>query len=334
MADPRSRNGLKVLSGIKPSGTLHLGNYFGAVRQHIELQETHRVVYFIADYHSLDPIRDPDLRRRLSTDIALDYLALGLDPERAILYRQSDLPEVTELCWILGSVAPMGLLERCHAYKDARARGDKIDFGLFAYPVLMAADILLHEADLVPVGQDQKQHIEVARDLAVKFNLTYGEVLRLPEPWILEEAAAVPGTDGRKMSKSYENTIEMFAPEKRVRKQIMGIVTDSTSVEEPKDPDASHLFKLWSLFATPDERVELAERFRAGGLGYGEVKKDLLQRVLSHFDLARKRREELAARPATVEDVLREGARRARESSAPLLQSVREAAGLGGCVQR
>ncbi len=321
--------GLRVLSGVKPSGSLHLGNYFGAVRQHIALQEKNRAVYFIADYHSLDPIRDADERRKLSRDIALDYLALGLDPEKALLYRQSDLPQVTELCWILGTVAPMGLLDRCHAYKDARAQGLKPDFGLLAYPVLMAADILIHEADIVPVGQDQKQHIEVARDLAVKFNLTYREVFRLPEPYILETLAAVPGTDGLKMSKSYGNTIDMFATKKALKKQVMGIVTDSTPVEDPKDPERANLYALWSLFASADEQKEMAERFRAGGMGYGEVKKNLLERLLAYFEPARERREELAARPDSVEDILREGAKRAQESSAPLMDKVRKAAGLG-----
>ena len=321
--------GLRVLSGVKPSGTLHLGNYFGAVRQHIALQQDNHVVYFIADYHSLDPVRDADERRRLSLDIALDYLALGLDPARAILYRQSDLPEVTELTWILGTVTPMGLLERAHAYKDQKAQGHKPDLGLFAYPVLMAADILIHRANIVPVGQDQKQHIELARDIATKFNLTYREVLTLPEPYILEDLASVPGTDGRKMSKSYDNTIELFAPQKRLKKQVMGIVTDSTPVEEPKDPNTSHLYALWKLFAPAAEREEMSARFREGGLGYGEVKKDLLARLMAHFESARKTREELAAKPDTVEDVLRDGARRARETTGPLMDEVRSASGLG-----
>ncbi len=326
---PDLPRGLRVLSGVKPSGTLHLGNYFGAVRQHIALEQDNDVIYFIADYHSLDPIRDADQRRRLSLDIALDYLALGLDPSQAILYRQSDLPEVTELCWILGTVAPMGLLERAHAYKDQKAQGLKPDVGLFVYPVLMAADILIHSADIVPVGQDQKQHIEMARDLAVKFNLTYGEVFKLPDPYILEGLATVPGTDGRKMSKSYDNTIEVFAPKKELRKQVMGIVTDSATVEDPKDPETSSLYALWRLFAAAQERDEMASRFRSGGLGYGELKKDLFERLLAHFETARKAREELAARPDTVEDVLRDGAQRARETVTPLMAQVRDAAGLG-----
>jgi len=331
--DAASPRGVRVLSGVKPSGTLHLGNYFGAVRQHVALQRENHVVYFIADYHSLDPVRDADERRRLSLGIALDYLALGLDPARSILYRQSDLPEVTELSWILGTVTPMGLLERAHAYKDQKAQGRKPDLGLFAYPVLMAADILIHRAQIVPVGQDQKQHIELARDIAVKFNLTYREVLTLPEPYILEDLASVPGTDGRKMSKSYDNTIELFAPQKKLKKQVMGIVTDSTPVEDPKDPDASHLYALWKLFATVEEREEMAARFRAGGLGYGEVKKDLFERLMSHFEAARKAREELAAKLDTVEDILCDGASRARETTGPLMEEVKSASGLGASAK-
>jgi tryptophanyl-tRNA synthetase len=321
--------GKRILSGIKPTGIQHLGNYFGAVRQHIALQEHNQGTYFIADYHSMTSLLDAEERRRLTREIALDYLALGLDPKRSILYRQSDLPEVCELTWILDTLAPMGLLERGHAYKDARAKGEAVSVGLFNYPVLMAADILIHRADLVPVGQDQKQHVEVTRDLAVKFNQTYGEVLALPEPWILEEVAVVPGTDGRKMSKSYDNAIEMFAPEKELRRQVMGIVTDSAPVESAKDPDRSHLFALWSLFATPDERAAMADRFRKGPLGYGEVKKDLLARVLAHFADARAQRAELARRADTVEDVLHHGAGRARETAAELLATCRRTAGLG-----
>jgi tryptophanyl-tRNA synthetase len=322
--------GKRVLSGVQSTAdTQHLGNYFGALRQHIAFQEQNVGTYFVADYHSMTTILDAEERRRNSLGIVLDYLGLGLDPERAILYRQSDLPEVAELTWILGSLAPMGLLERAHAYKDRIAQGLPVEHGLFSYPVLMAADILIHRADLVPVGQDQKQHVEITRDLAVKFNLAYGEVLTLPEPYILEEVAVVSGTDGRKMSKSYGNMIQMFAPQKTLRRQVMGIVTDSASVEAPKDPDASNLYTLWGLFADEAERAEMAARYRAGGLGYGEVKKDLLRRILEHFEAARARRAEYAARPDTVEDLLREGVRRARETTGPLMEAVRRAAGLG-----
>jgi tryptophanyl-tRNA synthetase len=322
--------GKRVLSGIKASAArTHLGNYFGAMRQHVALQEANETTYFIADYHSMTTVHDAEERRAFTREITLDYLALGVDPKRAILYRQSDLPEVTELTWILATLTPMGLLERAHAYKDALAKGEPAMVGLFLYPVLMAADILIHRPHLVPVGQDQKQHIEITRDLAVKFNLAYGETLVLPEPLILPEVATVPGTDGRKMSKSYDNGIEMFAPEKELRRQIMGIVTDSSPVEAPKDPDASHLFQLWALFASPEERADLAARFREGGVGYGEVKKDLVARALGHFAPARERRAVLAARPQDVEDVLADGARRARETAREVMADVRRAAGLG-----
>ncbi|MCE2390332.1 MAG: tryptophan--tRNA ligase, partial [Proteobacteria bacterium] len=281
--------GKRILSGLQPSGVIHLGNYFGAMRQHIALQEHNPGTYFIADLHSLNSIRDPELRRSHTLDLALDFLALGLDPNRAILYRQSDLTETAELAWILTTLTPMGLLERCHSYKDKLARGQRPDHGLFAYPVLMAADILIHRADLVPVGQDQKQHLEVTRDLAVKFNQTYGPVLVLPEPYIPDEVAAVPGTDGQKMSKSYGNAIQMFAGAKALRKQVMGIVTDSAPVEAPKDPESSTIFQLYGLFASPEQREDLAARFRAGGLGYGDAKKELLAKIGEYFGPARAR---------------------------------------------
>ena len=320
---------MRILSGITSSGETHIGNYFGAMRQHVALQTQGQAIYFIADYHSMTVVRDAAERRRLVHEVALDYLALGLDPERSILYRQSDLPEVCELSWILTSVTPMGLLERSHAYKDKISQGLPLDHGLFAYPVLMAADILIYRSDLVPVGQDQKQHLEMARDIAQRFNHLYGaEVFQLPEPRILEEVAVVPGTDGRKMSKSYGNTIRMFWPEKQIQQAVMGIVTDSTPLEAPKD-SKTPLFQLWSLFASAAEREQLFARAAAGGLGYGHVKKDLLRRLLEYFGPARARRAELAMRPGDVEDVLASGARRARELGAPVLAAAREAAGLG-----
>jgi tryptophanyl-tRNA synthetase len=321
--------GKQVLAGIQPTGIQHLGNYFGAVRQFIALQEGNRAAYFVADLHSLTSIRDAEERRRLTRGLALDFLALGLDPARSVLYRQSDLPEVSELAWVLTTVTPMGLLQRCVSYKEKLEAGLSPDHGLFAYPVLQAADILIWSADLVPVGQDQKQHLEVTRDIAVKFNLTYGEVLTLPEPYILEDVAVVPGADGRKMSKSYDNTIEMFAPEKRLRKQIMGIVTDSKGVDEPKDPKTSTIFQLYTLFANPEERAALDVAFRKGGVGYGDAKKALLDKVLAYFGPAREKRAELEARPVTVEVVLRDGAARARAATAKLVQAVRDATGIG-----
>jgi tryptophanyl-tRNA synthetase len=320
---------MRILSGITSSGECHIGNYFGAIRQHVEFQEKGEAIYFIADYHSMTVVRDANERRRLVREVALDYLACGLDPDRAVLYRQSDLPEVCELTWILTSVTPMGLLERSHAYKDKVAQGLPVDHGLFAYPVLMAADILIYGSDLVPVGQDQKQHLEMTRDMAQRFNHLYGsEVFQLPEPWILEDVAVVPGIDGRKMSKSYDNTIRMFWPEKRIRKAVMAIVTDSTPVEDPKLTDTT-LFQLWSLMAGESDREEMFARARAGGLGYGEVKKDLLGRLLELFGPMREKREELAKRPDDIEDIFASGARRAREMAAPVVAAARDAAGLG-----
>ena len=299
------------------------------MRQFVALQEEHEILVFIADYHSMNGVRNGDDRRAFTRSVALDYLASGLDPARSILFRQSDIPEVTELSWLLSTVTPMGLLERAHAYKDKLAQGQPADHGLFAYPVLQAADILLYHSNLVPVGQDQKQHIEMCRDIAQRFNNTYGEdLLLLPDPYIPEEVAVVPGTDGRKMSKSYGNTISMFASKKEVKKSIMGIVTDSTPVEDPKDTTAT-VFQLWSLFAGAEEKQDLFARAQAGGVGYGDVKKDLLSRVMKYFEPMRMRREALAARPDEVEDILADGAARARALAAPVLGACRAAAGLG-----
>jgi len=321
---------MRVLSGIQPSGDfLHIGNYLGALRQFVALQEAHEILVFIADYHSMNAVREGAARREFTRSVALDYLACGLDPARAMLFRQSDMPEVTELAWLLSTVTPMGLLERAHAYKDKLAQGQSADHGLFAYPVLQAADILLYRSDLVPVGQDQKQHIEMCRDIAQRFNNTYGEdLLVVPEPLISEETPLVPGTDGRKMSKSYGNAIAMFAAPKQVKKSVMGIVTDSTPVEAPKDTETP-LFRLWALFASAEEKRDFFSRAKAGGLGYGDVKKDLLERLIAYFEPMRARREELAQRPDDVEDVLADGVRRARAIATPVLEACREAAGLG-----
>jgi tryptophanyl-tRNA synthetase len=327
----RSKRGLRVLSGTKPTGeNLHLGNYFGALRQFVHLQEEHdTALYFIADYHSMTTVRDGAQRRHNTRAVALDYLAAGLDPERAILFRQSDLPEVAELTWILTSITPMGMLERAHAYKAAMDKGEDVDHGLFTYPVLMAADILLYGSDLVPVGRDQKQHIEMARDMAQRFNRIYQtEALVLPEPYILENTAVVVGTDGRKMSKSYDNTISMFAAKGALKKSVMGIVTDSTPVEAPKETNQA-VFELWSLFATDAEREDMFARAAAGGLGYGDIKKDLLARLMDYFEPMRARRAELEQKPDEIEAVLRIGAERARELATPVLEACRDAAGLG-----
>ena len=320
----------RILSGIQPSGTLHIGNYFGMMRPAIELQEQGEALYFIADYHALTTVRDPAALREHSRGVALDFLACGLDPGKAVFYRQSELPEVTELTWILSTLAPMGLLERCHSYKDKLARGMAPSHGLFAYPVLMAADILIVESDVVPVGRDQKQHIEVARDLAIKFNEVYGEVLKLPEPSIRDEVAVVPGLDGQKMSKSYDNTIPLFLPERKLRKLVMRIVTDSTPVEAPKDPGTSHVMALYRLFASADDAAAMESDFRAGGTGYGDFKQRLFEAIRDHFAPMAERRAELERDPGYVESVLREGAGRAQEIASRTMRRVREAVGLRG----
>ncbi len=318
-----------VLSGIQPSGNLHLGNYFGAIQQYLEfLDKGFQCYYFLANYHALTSLRDRDRLLELTKNTAMDYLALGLDPERCAIYRQSDVPEVCELQWLLTTVTPMGLLERAHAYKDKVAQGIPADHGLFAYPVLQAADILIVRANFVPVGQDQKQHIEMTRDIAQYFNSSYGEVLTLPEPYIPEAVAVVPGRDGRKMSKSYNNTIELFAADDEIRRQIYSIVTDSAKVDDPKDPDQSALYAILRLFCRPEEQKEWAERFRRGGLSYRDVKQAILEHYMKRFGPARERRRELADKPEYVEEVLIHGAEQARKVTLPLVRKVREAVGI------
>ena len=318
-----------ILSGIQPSGSLHLGNYFGAVQQFIQFTEQgNECYYFLANYHALTTIHDRQQLLDLTRNTAADYLALGLDPERCAIYLQSDLPEVCELQWLLTTVTPMGLLERCHAYKDKVQQGIPADHGLFAYPVLMAADILIVRANRVPVGQDQKQHVEVTRDIAQDFNNTYGEVLTIPEPYIPESVATVPGRDGKKMSKSYNNTIGLFAREDELRQQIFSIVTDSASVAEPKDPDRSVLYAILKLFCEVETQAYWADRFRSGGLGYREVKQAIFDKFMEKFGLARTRREELANQPEYVEDVLKRGVEQARKIALPLVRQVRDAMGI------
>jgi len=320
---------MKVLSGIQPTGRFHWGNYFGAIRQYIALQENEQAFYFIADLHALTTLRDPDSLREYTQEAAIDLLALGLNPEQATLFRQSDVPEVTELTWLLMTLTQMSLLEKCHAYKDKKAKGLAADAGLFTYPVLMAADILAYDSDVVPVGVDQVQHIEVTRDLAGRFNTTYkSDVFVLPQPKVIESTAKVPGTDGEKMSKSYGNVIELFLPEKKLRKKIMSIKTDSTPVEEPKDPERCTVFTLYKLFATEEQQQKLAKRYRAGGMGYGEAKQMLFEAALSYFGPARQRREELLADPDTVQDILRKGAQTARAKAQEVLDRARKACGL------
>jgi len=320
---------MRVLTGIQPSGKLHLGNYFGAMKPALALQEDNEVFLFIANYHAQTTIRDAQRLREYTHEVALDFLACGLDPNKTTFYRQSDVPEVHELAWLLSVVCPMGLLERAHSFKDKTARGVDAHHALFAYPVLMAADILSVNAEQVPVGKDQKQHLEIARDLAGKFNRQVGaEVFKLPDPIIRDSVAIVPGVDGQKMSKSYGNTIEFFGEPKKTRKTIMKVVTDSTPLEDPKDPDTCKVFALYKLFATEAEQSELAARYRAGGMGYGEAKKALADKFEAYFEPFRAKRAELEADPDTIHDVLREGAARARAAIQPVLTSARVAAGL------
>lgn len=320
---------MRVLSGIQPSGRLHIGNFFGAMRRQLELQAEHECFYFIADYHSLTSNPDPaDIAQRV-LDVAIDYMALGLDTAKTVFWRQSDVPEVTELAWLLSCVTPVGLLQRCTSYKDKIAQGLSPNHGLFAYPVLQAADILIFNSDLVPVGADQKQHIEVTRDIAIRFNNNYGDLLTVPKEQIIQSVAVVPGLDGRKMSKSYGNTIEIFEPEASVKKKIMRIVTDSTPVEEPKDPDSCNVFALLKLVAGADELAEWAEKYRNGGMGYGEAKKRLAELVIEYFKPYREKRAELESNIDHVNEVLGEGAKRARAIAAETLAKARKAVGLG-----
>ncbi len=320
---------MRVLTGFQPSGKLHLGNYFGAMKPALALQEENEVFLFIANYHAQTTIRDGALLREYTHDVALDFLACGLDPQKTAFYRQSDVPEVHELAWLLSVVCPMGLLERAHSYKDKTARGVDANHALFAYPVLMASDILCVNAEKVPVGKDQKQHLEIARDLAGKFNRAVGEdVFKLPDPIIRDSVAIVPGVDGQKMSKSYGNTIEIFGNPKKTRKSIMKVVTDSTPLEDPKDPDTCNVFALYKLFSDEAEQAALADRYRAGGMGYGEAKKALADKFEAHFEPYRARRAELEADPDFVNDVLREGAVKARNAIQPVLTAARVAVGL------
>ncbi len=320
---------MRVLSGIQPTGRFHWGNYFGAIRQYIDLQhEADEAFYFIANLHALTTVRNGDQLRQLTLDAAIDLLALGLDPDKATLFVQSDVPEVSELCWLLMTGAPMGLLERCHAYKDKKTRGLSADAGLFAYPVLMAADILAYDSDTVPVGDDQIQHIEVCRDLAASFNHHFGQVFVLPKAKVLDHSARVPGTDGEKMSKSYGNTLDVFDDPKSQRKSIMRIVTDSRPVEDAKAPETDHLFQLFALFADDASKEAMAATYRAGGFGYGQVKKALADLAEGFFAEARHRRRELEGQPDRVRDILGDGAARARRKAAEVLLRAQQACGV------
>ena len=320
---------MRILSGIQPSGSLHVGNYFGMMKPAIELQDKGEAFYFIANYHSMTSLYDAEQRRLNTLNVALDFLACGLDPKRAVFFRQSDVPEVTELTWILGTVTPMGLLERCHSYKDKLAKGLTFNFGLFAYPALMASDILIYDSNLVPVGQDQKQHVEVTRDIAIKFNEQYGETFVIPEAQIRSEVAKVPGTYGEKMSKSYGNDIAIFGEEKALRKRIMEIKMDSRTPQEPKpDAEKNLAIQLLKLVAPAKVASEYEGRLRAGGLGYGDLKKALFENYWSYFAEARAKRAELAANLDYVQQVLSTGAAKARSLAQQVLHRARKASGL------
>lgn len=320
---------MRILSGIQPSGALHLGNYFGMMRPAIELQDKGEAFYFIADYHSMTSLFDPVERCKNTLDVALDFLACGLDPKKSVFFKQSDVPEVTELTWLLSTVTPVGMLERATSYKDKIAKGLEPNHGLFAYPVLMAADILIYDSNIVPVGRDQKQHVEMTRDIAMKFNDRYGQTFVIPEPQIRDAVALVPGTDGQKMSKSYGNTIEIFGDEKVIRKKIMGIVMDSRTPQEPKpDADKNLAIQLLKHVAPPAVAKDMEDRLMAGGMGYGDLKKALFEHYWNYFAEARKKRTELVANLDYVNKVLADGAAKAQATAKEVLKRARKASGL------
>ncbi len=318
-----------ILSGITPSGRLHLGNYFGAMKQHLDFIEKGDAFYFIANYHALTSLRDGELLRQYTFDVAVDYLALGLDPEKCTFFAQNDVPQVTELTWILGTLCPVSLMEKGVAYKDKVAQGLAPNIGLFTYPILQAADILIYHSDIVPVGADQKQNLEISRDLAQKLNNTFGEdLLKLPEPYIVEDVAVVPGIDGRKMSKSYNNHIFIFDEGKVLKKKVMSIQTDATALEDPKDPDKCNVFAMIKLFADKEMRNEIAENYRKGGYGYGHAKKELLGMISDYFAEAREKRKELEQYPNRVWEILHEGGKKAAARAETVMQPIRETTGL------
>lgn len=319
---------MRVLSGIQPTGRFHWGNYFGAIRQYIDLQNEDEAYYFIANLHALTTVRDRAQLSQLTLDAAIDLLAMGLDPEKATLFAQSDVPEVSQLSWLLMTITPMGLLERCVSYKDKKAKGLAADAGLFTYPVLMAADILAYDADIVPVGEDQLQHIEVCRDIATRFNHLYGETFVMPKGKVLEQAARVPGLDGEKMSKSYNNTLALFEEPKKLRKQIMRITTDSRAMEESKEPEGDVLYDLYVHVATEAERAEMADLYRRGGFGYGQIKTALADAADRYFEPARERRRELESDLDRVKQILGDGAARARQKAGEVLRRAEQACGI------
>jgi tryptophanyl-tRNA synthetase len=317
----------RVLSGIQPSGSLHIGNYFGMIKRMIEYQDSSDLFCFIVNLHSLTTISGKELKK-FTLQAAMDLLALGIDPDKCYFWVQSDVPETTELAWVLSTLAPMGLMERAHSYKDKVAKGIQPNLGLFSYPILMAADILINQADVVPVGKDQKQHVEITRDIAIKFNNTFGEVFTIPDPEIPKEVAVIPGTDGQKMSKSYGNTIPIFAEDSVIKKAVMGIVTDSKGVEEPKEPKGNTIFELYKLFASKDEAEEMSDRFLKGGMGYGDAKKMLLEKILNSFKPFKEKRAYLENHPKEVEEILAKGAEKVRKVTHATMNKVREVTGL------
>ena len=317
----------RFLSGVQPSGKLHLGNYFGALKQHIALQDEAEAFYFIANYHAMTTVQEGDLLARQTLDVAMDYLALGLDPEKAVFFRQSDVPEVNELAWMLSAVTGKGLLDRATSFKDKVARGITPSMGLYYYPMLMAADILIYRSTVVPVGEDQVQHLEMTRDMALAFNNAYGEIFPLPTVR-LDAGAKVPGLDGQKMSKSYDNTIEIFEEGKRLRKRVMSIVTDSTPLEEPKDPGACNVFSLYELFSDEAEQEDLRDKYRTPGFGYGNAKQILFEKMDAYFAPYREERKRLEGDIGYVEGVLAEGGARARAEAQKTMRLVRAAAGI------
>ena len=318
----------RVLSGIQPSGKLHIGNYFGMIKRMVAYQESSDLFLFIANLHSLTTLQDKEQMKAMTLEAATDLLALGVDPKKCHFWVQSDVPEVAELTWILSCLTPIGLMERAHSYKDKIAKGIKPNLGLFCYPALMTADILINQSELIPVGKDQKQHVEMARDIALKFNNQFGKVFTIPEPEILDEVAVVPGTDGQKMSKSYKNTIPIFDEPSVIKKAVMGIVTDSKGVNDPKDPEKCTVYALYKLFASPKERLGMADEYRKGKIGYGDAKKALLSKMTETFHPFQKKHEELKAHPKKVEKILEEGAEKVRKITLKTLEAVRKATGL------
>ncbi len=319
---------MRILSGIQPSGTLHIGNFFGMIQPMVQSQDKGDLFCFLADLHSLTTVFEAPRIQLYTTEAIIDLLALGMNPDKSVFWVQSDVPEVTELTWYLNNVAPVGLLERCHSFKDKIAKNLPANNGLFSYPVLMAADILMYQSNIVPVGKDQKQHVEVARDLAIKFNQAYGEAFTVPEPRIREEVAVIPGIDGQKMSKSYGNTLDIFAAETVLRKKVMSIVTDPTPLEQPKDPGKSIVFAAYKLVASPPAVSAMEQRLRAGGYGYGDAKKELFAALWEFFLPFRRKREDLVKNADYVGEVRRKGAQKARAAGIPTLDKVRKLVGV------